>query len=226
MAPAVHCPQEMPAQELPLPSPAVGKTARPGDAGPRVGSDSRVYSASSGAPCSLRGEKQDLVCDPWESSLTPQGARGLRLIPSLLARGAGLCLQMLHKIGLCRAMPCHLCLQLFCWVGFDQEQAVLGLSPGHSYCCLGFGFLITHNMRSLPRGVEGLLANITSHFLGSKGLQPRGLARSRERDTNHQARTDQGTILLTQGCSEIPQTRSILQSLKERAGWEGLQNPN
>lgn len=103
---------------------------------------------------------------------------------------------------------------------------MLGLSPGHSYCCLGFVFLITHNMRSLPRGVEGLLANITSHFLGSKGLQPRGLARSRERDTNHQARTDQGTILLTQGCSEIPQTRSILQSLKERAGWEGLQNPN
>lgn len=70
-----------------------------------VGSDSRVYSASSGAPCSLHGEKRDLVCDPWESSLTPQGARGLRLIPSLLARGAGLCLQMLHETGLCRAVP-------------------------------------------------------------------------------------------------------------------------
>lgn len=68
-----------------------------------VGSDSRVYSASSGAPCSLHGEKRDLVCNPWESSLTPQGARGLRLIPSLLARGAGLCLQMLHETGLCRA---------------------------------------------------------------------------------------------------------------------------
>lgn len=61
---------------------------------------------------------------------------------------------------------------------------MLGLSPGHSYCCLGFVFLITHNMRSLPRGVAGLLANITSHFPGSKGLQPRGLARSRERDAN------------------------------------------
>lgn len=68
------------------------------------------------------------------------------------------------------AMPCRLCLQPFCWVGFDQEQSVLGLSPGRSYCCLGFGFLITCNIRSLPWGAEGLLANITSHLPAFEGL--------------------------------------------------------
>ena len=156
----------MPAQELPLPSPApaMGKMPRPGDA---VASDTGVYSTSSGAPHSLRGKKQDLVCNLWESPLTPQGARGLRLIPSLLARGAGLCLEMLHEIRLCRATSA--CGSSAGW-GLTRSNLCLGSPQAAVIAAWVLVFLITRNMRSLPGRAEGLLANITSHLPGFEGL--------------------------------------------------------
>lgn len=105
------------------------KMPRLGDAGSRVQSHGV---RQQGLFCP-RTEQQDLVCN---LGIPPpsQGARGWRLIPSQLSRGAGLCLEMLQETWLCCARLCHarLCLRLFCWVGFDQEQSVLELSPGSS----------------------------------------------------------------------------------------------